>query len=127
VHYSSRKLEVCSLWFGQAFNHPACVWEPKHDGFRGLAYVERGRCRLFSRTGNRFRQCGDVEAAIARAVRRQLSVIDGEIAVRGADRRSTFLATAGASSRAAGSSRSICFGVTAPTGAAGRHSSEKRG
>lgn len=34
-----------------AFDHPAFVWEVKHDGFRGWAYVERGRCRLFSRTG----------------------------------------------------------------------------
>ena len=55
-----------------AFNHPAFVWEPKHDGFRGLAYVERGRCRLFSWTGHQFRQFNDLASAVARAVGRRM-------------------------------------------------------
>lgn len=73
-----------------AFTDPAFLWEVKHDGFRGLAYVERGRCRLFSRTGHQFRQFNDLGAAVARAFGRRSAVLDGEIAVLGADGRSLF-------------------------------------
>ena len=34
-----------------AFDHADYIFELKHDGFRGLAYVERGECRLVSRRG----------------------------------------------------------------------------
>jgi bifunctional non-homologous end joining protein LigD len=34
------------------FDHPDWIFEPKQDGFRALAYVEIGACRLVSRNGN---------------------------------------------------------------------------
>jgi bifunctional non-homologous end joining protein LigD len=74
-----------------AFHHPAFVWEVKHDGFRGLAYVERGRCRLFSRAGHAFRQFDVLADAIARTVgKRRSAVLDGEIVVLGRDGLSRF-------------------------------------
>lgn len=74
-----------------AFDDPAFLWEIKHDGFRGLAYIQRGRCRLFSRSGHQFKQFDELAAALARAVGKQRSVVlDGEIVVLGADGRSLF-------------------------------------
>lgn len=32
----------------EPFNDPGWIWEPKLDGFRALAYVEKGECRLLS-------------------------------------------------------------------------------
>ena len=30
------------------FNHPAWLFEPKYDGFRGLFYLSRSGCALYS-------------------------------------------------------------------------------
>ena len=35
--------------FDTPFEHPDWIFEPKLDGFRALAYVEGGACRLVSR------------------------------------------------------------------------------
>jgi ATP-dependent DNA ligase len=37
------------------FTHADWLFEIKWDGFRALAYIENGRCRLVSRNGNEFR------------------------------------------------------------------------
>jgi ATP-dependent DNA ligase len=34
------------------FGDPEWLFDLKYDGFRALAYLERGRCRLISRNGN---------------------------------------------------------------------------
>jgi bifunctional non-homologous end joining protein LigD len=34
------------------FDDPDYIFELKHDGFRALAYVEEGKCRLVSRNSN---------------------------------------------------------------------------
>jgi bifunctional non-homologous end joining protein LigD len=66
------------------------VYEEKVDGWRMLAYKERGRVRLFSRTGvdhtKRFR---DVAAAIA-DIPLVSFILDGEIAIFDAQLRSRF-------------------------------------
>ena len=49
------------------------VFEVKFDGFRGLAYVEHGGCKLVSRKGHVFGRFKDLSTAIAagsRATRR---------------------------------------------------------
>ena len=38
------------------FDHPEWIFELKHDGFRGMAYVSDGQCQLVSRNGNVFRR-----------------------------------------------------------------------
>jgi ATP-dependent DNA ligase len=37
------------------FCHPEWLFEVKWDGFRSLAYVDKGNCRLISRNGNQFK------------------------------------------------------------------------
>jgi hypothetical protein len=37
------------------FEHPDWIFEPKMDGFRAVAYVEGGACRLVSRNPNAFK------------------------------------------------------------------------
>jgi len=38
-----------------AFNDPDWLSELKHDGFRWLAYIENGQCRLVSRHRNTYK------------------------------------------------------------------------
>src|SRR5215831_19484607 len=48
------------------FDDPDWLFDLKYDGFRGLCYLEQGRCRLISRNGNlmsRFAGLGDQIAA----------------------------------------------------------------
>jgi bifunctional non-homologous end joining protein LigD len=39
----------------QPFDHPNWLFEVKYDGFRALAYLERGAVRLVSRKGNTYK------------------------------------------------------------------------
>ena len=61
------------------FDHPDWIFEPKHDGFRCIAYVEYGRCRLVFRNGNEFKTFGSLNAAIADELKEHSAVIDSEI------------------------------------------------
>jgi len=37
------------------FDDPDYIFELKHDGFRALAYIDAGECKLISRNLNRFK------------------------------------------------------------------------
>jgi ATP-dependent DNA ligase len=37
------------------FDHSDYLYENRYDGFRALAVIESGRCRLVSRNGNEFK------------------------------------------------------------------------
>jgi bifunctional non-homologous end joining protein LigD len=50
----------------EAFNDPAWLWELKLDGFRALAYLEGGACRLVSRHGHTYRSFDPLRAGLAR-------------------------------------------------------------
>jgi bifunctional non-homologous end joining protein LigD len=41
--------------FDSPFEHSDWIFEPKLDGFRAVAYVEGGACRLVSRNRNAFK------------------------------------------------------------------------
>ncbi len=59
------------------------LYEPKFDGYRGLLFVEEGRCRVQSRRGH---DITDAFQDVATAVEDQLpdgSVVDGELVVWG--------------------------------------------
>ncbi len=62
------------------FSHPDWVYEVKHDGFRALAYVQRGRVRLVSRNGHEFSSFAELADGMARELTRAEAVIDGELA-----------------------------------------------
>jgi bifunctional non-homologous end joining protein LigD len=68
-------------------------YEVKWDGYRALAYVRGGECRLLSRNGNdltgRFET---VAKAVAKAVRSPECVVDGEVVALDEDGRATFSA-----------------------------------
>jgi bifunctional non-homologous end joining protein LigD len=56
------------------------VHEVKFDGFRALAYVRGGECKLVSRSGNDLTgRFPEVAKAIAKAVKSPHAVVDGEI------------------------------------------------
>jgi ATP-dependent DNA ligase len=55
-------------------------WIFKYDGFRALAEIEYGRCRLVSRNGNPFASFTDLAKNIAACIRdTKLTLLDGEI------------------------------------------------
>jgi bifunctional non-homologous end joining protein LigD len=57
------------------------TFEVKFDGYRELAYIRGGECRLVSRNGNDLTgRFGDVARALVKAVRSPNAVVDGEVA-----------------------------------------------
>jgi bifunctional non-homologous end joining protein LigD len=63
----------------EPFNHPDWIFEIKWDGFRSLAFIENGRCRLVSRKGNEFKSFPALNAAVLEECRAKQTVLDGEI------------------------------------------------
>lgn len=61
------------------FDHPDWIFELRYDGWRALAYIEGGACRLVSRNGNTFKRFPDLCDSIASTVT-GTAVLDGEIA-----------------------------------------------
>jgi bifunctional non-homologous end joining protein LigD len=59
------------------------VYEVKLDGFRGTLYVEAGRGRYLSKTKKPMRRFDDLANAIAKELRVQDAILDGEIVVMG--------------------------------------------
>ena len=49
-----------------AFDDPEWLFELKHDGFRALAYLEDGRCRLVSRHRNTYKSFETVSHEFAK-------------------------------------------------------------
>jgi bifunctional non-homologous end joining protein LigD len=67
------------------FDHPDWIFEPKLDGFRAVAYVERGNARLVSRKQNVYKSFPTLTAALGTALRVSNAVVDGEIVHLGPD------------------------------------------
>ena len=61
-----------------AFDEPDWLFELKHDGFRSLAYLEDGRCRLVSRHRNAYKSFETLRDALA-GLRAKNAILDGEI------------------------------------------------
>jgi bifunctional non-homologous end joining protein LigD len=47
-----RVQSIIPTWRKEPFDDPDWLFEFKYDGFRGLCYLEQGRCRFMSRNGN---------------------------------------------------------------------------
>jgi bifunctional non-homologous end joining protein LigD len=60
------------------FFRPEWILEVKWDGFRSLAYVDKGNCRLTSRNGNDFRSFPALAESFP-ALHARSAVLDGEI------------------------------------------------
>ena len=63
----------------EPFNHPDWLFEIKWDGFRSLAYIEHGRCRLVSCNGNEFKSFSVLNSALSLECRAKRAVLDGDI------------------------------------------------
>jgi len=63
----------------EVFDHPDWLFEIKWDGFRAVAYVEHGRCRLVSRNDNEFQSFKSLNVVIADELKKHAALIDGEI------------------------------------------------
>jgi bifunctional non-homologous end joining protein LigD len=62
------------------FDHPDWLFELKYDGFRGLAYIRSGQCKLISRNGNPFASFSGLAGTIAASLPFvHDAVLDGEI------------------------------------------------
>ena len=62
-----------------AFDRDGWVFEMKWDGFRGLAYIDAGRCELVSRNDNVFEQFGTLARSLASELEGRTAVLDGEV------------------------------------------------
>jgi bifunctional non-homologous end joining protein LigD len=60
------------------FSHPDWLFELKWDGFRAVAYIEKGQCRLVSRKGNTFKSWPALCSTIA-SLNCEDAILDGEI------------------------------------------------
>jgi len=75
----------------EPFDHRDWLFELKLDGFRALAYVERGKGTLVSRNGNTFKRFAPLAAEIAVALRGvSNAILDGEVVCLGGDGRPLF-------------------------------------
>jgi bifunctional non-homologous end joining protein LigD len=61
-----------------AFDDPDWIFELKHDGFRSLAYVEDGHCRLVSRRRNTYKSFQVLRSTLE-ILRARNAILDGEI------------------------------------------------
>src|SRR6516165_4881487 len=70
---------IIPTWRKEPFDDPEWLFDFKYDGFRGLCYIEQGRCHFLSRNGNvlsRFEVLGEQLAAILQI---DDAIIDGEV------------------------------------------------
>ena len=62
----------------EPFSHQDWLFEIKYDGFRALAHIEHGRCKLVSRNGNEFKSFRTLSESLATELKRSV-ILDGEI------------------------------------------------
>jgi bifunctional non-homologous end joining protein LigD len=74
----------------EPIDHPNWLFELKHDGFRGMLYVDRDRAWLRSRKGNEMRRFGALSQQIRALLTGQRAILDGEIIVLDSEGRSIF-------------------------------------
>ncbi|MFL5511581.1 MAG: hypothetical protein ACJ8CN_04000 [Gemmatimonadales bacterium] len=61
------------------FNHPAWLFEPKYDGFRGMLYLSRSGCNLYSKRGNLMTRFAGLARQLAAELGARELILDGEI------------------------------------------------
>jgi bifunctional non-homologous end joining protein LigD len=61
------------------FNHPGWLFEPKYDGFRGMLYLTRHSCSLYSKRGNRMTRFQGLAEQLRVELGRREAILDGEI------------------------------------------------
>jgi bifunctional non-homologous end joining protein LigD len=74
----------------EPIGHPNWIYELKHDGFRGILYVDREQAWLVSRKGKKFRQFDPLLKQVLRCLKGQRAILDGEVVVLDEKGRSNF-------------------------------------
>ena len=74
----------------EPFNDPEWIFELKLDGFRALAYIEGGACRLVSRTGHVYKTFDPLRASLLKELKVKEAILDGEIVCLDEEGRSLF-------------------------------------
>ncbi len=72
------------------FDHPDWIYEIKHDGFRGLAYIDAGKAWLVSKNGNTFKSFAGLCDGLAASLQGRRVILDGEIVCLAPDGRALF-------------------------------------
>jgi len=72
------------------FSHPDWSFELKHDGFRALAFVQNGKCRLVSRIGNDFHGFAALASSLPKELNAKAAVLDGEVVCLDSSGKSQF-------------------------------------
>jgi bifunctional non-homologous end joining protein LigD len=62
----------------EPFDHQEYLFELKHDGFRGIAYVSEGHCELVSRRRNSYKTFAELRRSLGQ-LKAQTAILDGEI------------------------------------------------
>jgi len=73
------------------FDDPDWLFELKADGFRGLLYIAQETGRLVSRNGRELRRFRPLAETLARRLKVQTAILDGEVVVKDASGRDIFL------------------------------------
>jgi len=81
---------IVPVILAKPFNDPTWLFEPKYDGFRGLVYLTGGRCKIYSKRGNRFFRFSELEKRLCRAFPKRGVILDGEVVAFGGDGRISF-------------------------------------
>ena len=74
----------------EPIGHPNWIYELKHDGFRGILYVDREQAWLVSRKGKKFPEFDPLLKQVLRSLKGQRAILDGEIVVLDEKGRSNF-------------------------------------
>src|SRR4026208_2370053 len=74
----------------QPFDHPDWIFEIKYDGFRALAYIEDGECKLTSRKKHGHKSYAALRKEMTSLIAAENAIIDGEIVCISADGRPQF-------------------------------------
>ncbi len=72
------------------FNHDEWLFEIKHDGFRAMAYIEFGICKLVSRNDFAYKRFADLMLVMPSDIKATNAIIDGELVVLDDDGRAQF-------------------------------------
>lgn len=75
----------------EPFDDPAWVFEPKYEGFRGLAYSSARGCEIRSRRDNPMKRFFDLWSRVAEVLHGREAILDGEIVSLDRQGRPAFL------------------------------------
>ena len=70
---------IIPTWRKEPFDDPGWLFDFKYDGFRGLCYIEQGRCRFISRNGNLQSRFDDLGDDLATELDVDEAILDGEV------------------------------------------------